>query len=775
MKYALLVVASLAIAPTVWPEEASKKKDILVLHNDITRVNWADFLSKQDLVWNDLPSSWEGAALMGNGTMGCYIKKAAEPNAINIEICSNEVHDHRNGMPAGNQHLMVGYFTLEPVGTMTKATMRLDLYNAETRVRIDTEKGTIALNAMVHADKNAVILEAVTTGGENHFVYQWHARQGDSPRQIFAVEKKKKYKLTAGYVNNPEPVSGLAGDIKTCVQPLTNAQTCTAWKETRSDDTSVLYVNTAHTYPGEGAVALSRTAVEEAASIGLCTLRASHRGWWNSYYKNSFISIPDKKLENFYWVQLYKLASATRRGRSIVDCTGPWVVPTSWPNAWWNLNVELSYWPVYTSNHVDLGYALSDLIFNNVQALVDTVPVEYRDDSAALDGVTNFDLKGGLVLPPKDDKNGPQLGTLPFVCHNLWLQYRYSMDKELLPKLFPLLKRAINYYLHFLEKDSTGKLHLPPTFSPEYGTARDTNFDLSLLRWGCETLLKMDALLDAGDPLAPQWRNVLENLVDYPKDDHGFKIGSNQSYDLSHRHFSHLFMIYPLHELNVDLPENRQIAQQSLDYWQSKPEALAGYSFTGAACIAATLGNGNAALGYLDALLDKNGSSKVYITPNTLYNEWGNPVIETPLSAAQSVHEMLLQSWGDKIRIFPAVPDKWKDAAFAGLRAEGAFLVSAKREAGRTVLIKVYSEAGEPCVVKTDMENVTVVGAAKEKLINIGPNLYRIDLRKGEQILLTNGQDNRTQCVEAIPPKKSERNYFGGWLQKAPWSRQTVR
>ena len=91
------------------------------------------------------------------------------------------------------------------------------------------------------------------------------------------------------------------------------------------------------------------------------------------------------------------------------------------------------------------------------------------------------------------------------------------------------------------------------------------------------------------------------------------------------------------------------------------------------------------------------------------------------------------------------------------------------------MLVRVYSEAGEPCVVKTDIENITVVGAAKEKLINIGPNLYKIDLRKGEQILLTNGQDNRTQCIDAIPPKKGERNYFGGWLQKAPWSRQTVK
>jgi alpha-L-fucosidase 2 len=53
------------------------------------------------------------------------------------------------------------------------------------------------------------------------------------------------------------------------------------------------------------------------------------------------------------------------------------------------------------------------------------------------------------------------------------------------------------------------------------------------------------------------------------------------------------------------------------------------------------------------------------------------------------VHEMLLQSWGGKLRIFPAVPGQWKDAAFENLRAEGGFIVSARRVAGKTVSVTV--------------------------------------------------------------------------------------
>ena len=66
-----------------------------------------------------------------------------------------------------------------------------------------------------------------------------------------------------------------------------------------------------------------------------------------------------------------------------------------------------------------------------------------------------------------------------------------------------------------------------------------------------------------------------------------------------------------------------------------------------------------------------------------MYKESG-PVIETPLSAAQSIHDMLLQSWGGKIRIFPAIPATWKDIAYSVCARKGHLKVSASRKQGKT-------------------------------------------------------------------------------------------
>jgi len=81
--------------------------------------------------------------------------------------------------------------------------------------------------------------------------------------------------------------------------------------------------------------------------------------------------------------------------------------------------------------------------------------------------------------------------------------------------------------------------------------------------------------------------------------------------------------------------------------------------------MSALLGEGDRADEYLGTLLDD------FIQPNTMYKEGSSPVMETPLSGAQSLHDMLVQSHGATIRVFPAVPEAWDDAVIHELRTEG--------------------------------------------------------------------------------------------------------
>ncbi len=323
--------------------------------------------------------------------------------------------------------------------------------------------------------------------------------------------------------------------------------------------------------------------------------------------------------------------------------------------------------------------------------------------------------------------------------------------------LFPLLKRAVNYYFHFATRDSAGTLHLPRTFSPEYkhGKGPDANFELALLRWGCKTLLESAERLGIDDPLLPKWKDLLETLAEFPVNENGYMIAAGVPFARRHRHYSHLLMLYPLYLVNADQEGAEELAMKSVEHWQSFG-ARHGYALTGASSMASAFGRGNDALEYLDQL-------KPHLSATTMYSEAGGaPVIETPLSGAQSIHDMIIQSWGNTIRVFPAAPYEWADIVFHDLRAQGAFLVSARRAAGKTQFVRVKSLAGEPCRIMPGLEGkVEVSGDRGFNLKELKSGVFELDLKKGEEAVLWSGDKIPELNIAPVPAERGKCNAYG--------------
>jgi hypothetical protein len=193
-----------------------------------------------------------------------------------------------------------------------------------------------------------------------------------------------------------------------------------------------------------------------------------------------------------------------------------------------------------------------------------------------------------------------------------------------------------------------------------------------------------------------------------------------------------MLMVYPLYLVNWEQPENQDLIDRSLKHWISFQGALQGYSYTGAASISAQARRGEDAAFYLNELL------RLFIQPNTMYKESG-PVIETPLSAAQSLHDMLCQSWGGVVRVFPAVPSTWPDLTVHDFRTQGAFLLSAVRHSGATQWVRVRSEAGAPLVLRTGIAGPVSVRSrtGREPRWRQLPNGdLEIELRRGQEALV---------------------------------------
>lgn len=726
LKAIYISLLSLLVQPVCLVSAAEKESPSLEVN-----IDWPQFMSKQDMIWDMLPQAWHEAPFLGNGTLGLMVWYEPELNAIRLETGNSLVHDHRpeKGL-FGNPRLLTGHFLLQPQGKITGGTIRLDLWNAEMKAEIQTTQGSFQLEAMVNAT-TPVIQTRWKLQQKESISLKWIPASADSPRYQYGLTPAGSWmKMPETYKKNPPAQVKFSINGGTSLQELpAGGETAVYWQTDSAAEWHNLWINLTHTYPGKNACRKAEETVHHAQRKGWNLLKETHQQWWHNFYPASFFSVEDGMKESFYWIQLYKLASATRADGALIDNTGPWLTVTPWPNAWWNLNVQLTYWPLNASNHLDLAQSLEKAVYGHMENLRMNIPEPYRHNSLGIGRTSDLECASETVGIPGKDPTA-EIGLLTWTCHNLWLIYRHKMDDQLLKEqLFPVLKGSVNYYLHFLYKGNDGRLHLPVTYSPEYGSAADCNFDLALLKWGCQTLTEICKRLEIKDSLEKTWADVLNNLTPFPCNEDGLMIGRNVPYSSSHRHFSHLMSAYPLHLLNPENPEERELIERSLTHWLSKPEGLRGFSFTGASSLYSTLGQGDKALERLTDLFDK------LLGVNTLYQESG-PVIETPLSGVQSIHDMLMQSWGNKIRVFPAVPSQWNNLNFHNWRTEGAFLVSARRTHGETEFIRIFSEAGEPCTLVTDIQNPTFEGKRIYQIQQTAPNTYVIDLKKGEEIFI---------------------------------------
>jgi hypothetical protein len=261
------------------------------------------------------------------------------------------------------------------------------------------------------------------------------------------------------------------------------------------------------------------------------------------------------------------------------------------------------------------------------------------------------------------------------------------------------------------------------------------------------------------DPLVPQWQSTLDNLVAPPVDGNGLRIGAKLPFARSHRHWSHMLSIHPLHIMTEEQPDNRDLITRSVKHWLTVDNSreVYGWSRATAASLYATLGDGDSAIDQIR----RHMADTRFVHPNTQYTE-GDPVIECSIVLARSLQDMLLQSWGNRINVFPAVPKAWDTAVFHDLRAEGAFLVSARRKAGKTQWVRIKSLAGEPCRIKPGVEgDLKVVSSGNSvRLKPLGNGVYELGLAKGQEAMLYAGD---AAAETAIAPVQADPGACNAW------------
>jgi hypothetical protein len=491
---------------------------------------------------------------------------------------------------------------------------------------------------------------------------------------------------------------------------------CVAWLRHAANGGLLLYVTSVYGPNASEArrVALQTLETVRAEGYTPATLRSFR--WWRKWWEQSpRVHLPDPTLELLYYLGMYKLGGLSVPGGPAATLQGPWVEEDRLP-PWssdyhFNINVQECYWPCYGGNHLEALEPLVRMLGGWVGKL--------RENARVFAGAPD-----GLQLPHSTDDRGTAMtgfwtgfvdhGSTAWTGQLLWLYYRYTMDRTFLhDTAYPFLKGAMRVYEAMLEDDGR-HYSLPVSVSPEFGGAgfaawgRNASFQLAIIHFLCRALCRAAEELNTDRESRQRWADIdarlpLGAIGGANTEAAELLLWEGQPLSESHRHHSHLAGIYPFDTLDYRGDEGqrrlvhnsmRRLARMGMGLWT-------GWCVPWAAILHARQGQGEMAALLLESF------QRMFMGPGyasthdarfpglTVMD--GRPDImqvEAAEGAAAAVLEMLLHTSGGSLRIFPAVPGAWAEARFEGIRAEGAFLVSAEREGGKTCRVEIRSEAG---------------------------------------------------------------------------------
>ena len=571
----------------------------------------------------------------------------------------------------------------------------LDIDSAIFSGTLSTSQQTCHIESFVHHEKNLLCM---------------HMQPGPSDVKIRFIPLAKIDKKLAE-LGHPKPIITKEKGICTFVQEIPQGLFyALVWNCSGAD----FFVSVETASSAKEALSKAMQVRDQASKTGFETLRQEHLEKWQERWKSSMVYLPEDDLEFLWYYGIYLLASSAKKGALPPGLQGLWamdgVLPPWRGDYHVNMNVQETFWPACASGHLDLLDSWCDYMKSCIEPAR-----KFTENFFGTEG-TFWHCCTIPTYTPLPCWYPVQFawGSSGWVAWLVWLRWRYSIDIKWLRETgYPVVAEIFRFFRSALVLEEDGCLHIPLSSSAEYARntpaawCKDPNMDIAVIRKCCDWIIEMEEALEIDD-LSQDARDVHAKIVPYSlTDKKELCLWPGKVLDEPHRHPSHLVAIHPIMDLTIDGDENeRAIIDASVEQYFSMGQYLwAGHSYAQLISFAAVLGRS----GWAHECLTQ--FTHHWIGPNGLHcnrDLWNSGMtffkLESPddrtaikapftmeanCGVSAGISDMLVQGWGDVIRIFPAIPDLWRDVAFRNLLTEGAFRVSAIYRNNRTVWVQV--------------------------------------------------------------------------------------
>lgn len=488
--------------------------------------------------------------------------------------------------------------------------------------------------------------------------------------------------------------------------------------------------------------------VDIALKEGIYNSYKTHIDWWSEFYAKSSVYVPDTLIMKQYCNEIYKMGCIAREDSYPISLQSVWTADDGKLPPWkgdyhHDLNTQLSYWPFYTSNHLEEAMGYLNTLWSQREINKKYTRQYFGTDGLNVPGVCT--LKGEPMGGWIQYSLGPTVSS--WLAHHFYLQWKYSQDRDFLKEYaYPYIK-DVAIYLEEFTVMKNGYRTLLLSSSPEFNDNRldawfmeMSNFDRALLHFAFNAAAELAAELGFSDE-SKHWRQLSEELPDYDLDSKGgLTIAPGYDYKSSHRHFSHLMGIHPLGLIDISNgPADADIIKSSLanvdkcgcNHWN-------GYTYSWLASLKARNLDGD---GALQALCDfasnfclrntfhANGDMKN--NGKSLYKKRAF-TLEGNMAFAAGLQEMLLQSHTGVVSVFPAIPKGWNHVEFKNFRTYGAFIVSSCLK-NDTINVSCFSEKGGRLKLKIP-HNKNFVFRGDMNSLKVKDDIIVIETKKGDKL-----------------------------------------